>query len=290
MPQTADRTSAALWPASRIRARPWVRSVTLTASPETRLATSPSRASTSAACPGGAITSHSPGPEPTIRSSASLLRPRPNGTASSAAAWPPAGARSRTLASGVQSVKVSSPAARRPLTSQPARTISGSGGRIGLRASGSDTHPPSVRVDVGKVRHDPRLDQAAGRQPHAYLGARRREPRLDLGEADRPPEGGRHPARGDPAGDVVAFHDQAGLIRHDRTVRRLQRDQSWPRFLRMLPGEFWLADEVFLVQLDGPIQLSAKGLGQPIGVLADDEMALFQPQDALGLDAEGRNA
>ncbi len=112
------------------------------------------------------------------------LAARPNGTASSPAMCPAAGARITTLASGVQSVRVRSPPARYPLTSQPAVTTTGGRGGIGLRAMGSvpaggddppgpprsGTQPPPVRVDVRELRPDLGTDQAAAGQPHGHLG------------------------------------------------------------------------------------------------------------------------
>src|SRR5262249_47337710 len=136
IPQMADRRSGALAPANRMSARPWVRSVLLTYSSDALAVRSARTAATSAAWPGGPISSHSPGPEPTTRTPDALLPVLPNGTPTSPATWPVTGALSWILVSGVQSVSVSAAVARRPLTSQPSRTVSGSGGRIGLRASG----------------------------------------------------------------------------------------------------------------------------------------------------------
>src|SRR5436190_23600997 len=171
--------------------------------------------------PGAASSSHSPGPEPTTRVPSGSRAARPNGTPSEAATSPCTGARSCTLVSGVQSVRVSAPLARRALTSHPALTTTGGAGAMGLRAtavlargsdppeppgglrpgssvtgpgplargdepSALDTHPPPVRIDVRVLRGDPRLDQPAARQPHRDHGSRLGEARLDLGQADGP--------------------------------------------------------------------------------------------------------
>src|SRR5215469_13241292 len=290
-------------PLSLTRARPWVWSTQVTDSPGACAATA--SGSSARARPGAASSSHSPGPEPTTSVPAVSLpaqparAARPNRAPSAAAAWPPTGARSWTLVSGVQSVSVSSASARRPLTSHPSAVTTGGAGAIGLRAiavfsdthppSGdigpsSDTHPPPVRVDVRMLRLDLRLDAAAARQPHGDHGARLGQPRLDLRQADRAAQRRRHPAGGDPPGDHGPVHDQAGLLRHYRSVDRLQPDQPGPA--GALPGELGLADEVVLVQLDRPVQPGAEAPGQAVGVLADDEVALLQPQDPLGLDAE----
>src|SRR6266702_7594414 len=211
-PQSLARTVGADVPFILMSARPWVRSTQVTDSPGPRSA----MRSGSGAWPGGASSSHSPGPEPTTSVPAASLAARPNRTPSAAAAWPPIGARSWTLVSGVQSVIVSSAPERRPLTSQPSVTVTGGAGAIGLRArasntsgsfrSTSDTHPPPVRVDVGMLRHDPGLDLAAARQAHRDHGARLGQVRVHLGQADGPVQRGRHPAGGDPAGDLAAVH------------------------------------------------------------------------------------
>src|SRR5229473_2593438 len=96
--------------------------------------------------------------------------------------------------------------ARLPLTSHPATTVTGGAGAIGLRASGSvlarggpdpdgpdpprsDTHPPSVRVNVGELRGHHRLDPPATGQPHRQHGARLGEAPVHQREADRPAKG-----------------------------------------------------------------------------------------------------
>src|SRR5215470_3480122 len=192
IPHTLASTPAADRPQSLINARPWVRSTQVTDSPGACAAAFSSLGSSAPASPGGATSSHSPGPEPTTRVPSGSRAARPNGTPSQAATSPSTGARSWTLVSGVQSVRVRAPAApaRRPLTSHPALTTTGGAGAMGLRATGSDTHPPPVRVDVRVVRGDPRLDQAAAGQPHRHHGSRVGEARLDLGQADGPAQRG----------------------------------------------------------------------------------------------------
>src|SRR5215472_16294056 len=295
MPHSLASRPGARGPLSRTRARPWVWSTQVTGSPGAWAARRSGSRST--ARPGAASSSHSPGPEPATSVPARSLTARPNRTPSAAAPCPPTGARSWTLVSGVQSVSVSSASARRPLTSQPSCTTTGGAGAIGLRAmmpfsntirlsatAVSDTHPPSVRVDVGMLRLDPGRDLAAVGQPHNDHGAGPGQARLDLGQADRPAQRRRHPAGGDPPGDHGTVHDQARLLGHHRPVDRLQPDQPGPA--AALPRQLRLADEVVLVQLDRPVQPGAEAPGQAVGVLADDEVALLQPQDPLGLDAE----
>src|SRR5215469_5928578 len=284
--------SGACSPVTRTSARPWVRSITLTnSSGADPAAVSVSRPATAAAAPGGASTSHSPGPDPATSQPASRLA-RPNGTPSALAIAPFHGARTCTLASGVQSVIVRAASLRQPLTSQPASTMTGAAGAIGLRAStgSSDTHPAPLGIDVGEVLADPGGDQPTAGKPHRDLRAGLGQPRLDLGQADRAAEGGRHPAGGDPAYDVVALDDLGCLRRYHRAVAGLQPDQAQPAAVRVLPGELRLADEVRLVELDRPVQAGAEAAGQAVGVLPDDEVALFQPQDALRLHPERTRA
>ena len=57
----------------------------------------------------------------------------------------------------------------------------------------------------------------------------------------------------------------------------------------MLPGQLGLTEEVVLVELDRPVQRRAEAAGQAVGVLAHDEVALLQAQDALGLHPERRD-
>src|SRR6516225_10084982 len=284
--------SGACAPVTRTSARPWVRSITLTnSSGADPAAVSVSRVITGPAAPAGASTSHSPGPEPTTSEPASRLA-RPNGTPSALAIAPFHGARTWTLASGVQSVIVRAASLRQPLTCQPASTTTGAAGAIGLRAStgSSDTHPAPLGIDMGEVLADPGGDQPAAGKPHRDLCAWLGQARLDLGQADRTAEGGRHPAGGDPAHDAVALDDLACLRRYHRAVIGLQPDQSQPAAVRVLPGQLRLADEVRLVELDRPVQAGAEAAGQAVGVLADDKVALFQPEDALRLHPERNDA
>src|SRR6185437_9245118 len=288
-PHSRASRSAASGPVTRTSARPWVRSVMLTnSSPAASAATVASQSVTAAAAPGGASTCHSPGPDPTTSqtpSGPSWLAPyapppsrlaRPNGTP-------------RALASGVQSVIVSAASLRPPLTSQPASTRTGGAGAIGLLDTGSDTHPAPFGIHVSEVLGHPGADQPAAGQPDGDQGSRGRERSRDLPQADRAAEGGRHPARRDPAGDARPVDDLARLGRHHRTVLGLQPDQLHARGRIVLPGQLRLAEEVVLVQLDRPVKTRAEAAGQAVGVLPHDEVALLQPQDALGLHPERRD-
>src|SRR5581483_681604 len=151
----------------------------------------PSQPATSPAAPGGANTNHSPGPEPATSRPWSRSA-RPNGTPSALAIAPFHGARRWTLASGVQSVMVSTASLRPPLTSRPASTRTGGAGAIGLLDTSSDTHPAPFWIHVGEVLGHPGADQPAARQPDGDPGARGGQGGLDLRQADRPAQGGRH--------------------------------------------------------------------------------------------------
>ncbi len=53
-----------------------------------------------------------------------------------------------------------------------------------------------------------------------------------------------------------------------------------------LPGQLRLAGEVVFVELDQRVEAGAGRLGQAVGVLAHDEVALLQPHDPLGFETE----
>src|SRR4028119_1684985 len=122
---------------------------------------------------------------------------------------------------------------------------------------------------------------------------RRRRPRLgevggDEAEADRAPERGRHAAGRDPPHEVVlALHDLARFWRNYRAVVGLQADEPLVVVALALPHQLWLAGEVLFVQLDGPGEARAVGPREPVGVLAYDEVAFLQAQDARRLGGKG---
>src|SRR5689334_23906125 len=249
-PHSRASSSVASGPVTRTSARPWVRSTTLTnssgAESAATVSSQPATAAAAAAA-GGASTSHSPGPEPTTSQGPSASRPqRPNGTPSALAIAPFHGARRWTLASGVQSVMVSGASLLDPLTSHPASTRTGGAGAIGLRDTGSDTHPAPFGIHVGEVFHHPGADQPAAGQPDGDPGSRGSQRSRNLRQADRAAEGGRHPARGHAAGDPRPVDDLARLGRHHRAVVRLQPDQLHARGAIVLPGQLRLAQEVVL--------------------------------------------
>src|SRR5215472_2518758 len=238
------------------------------------------------------MSSHSPGPEPTTRTPSAPLAARPNGMPSIIAARPGAGARTWNLASGVQSVRVSTALDRRALISQPSLIVIGSGGVIGLRAIGtfSDTHPTSVRIDVRMLLHNAGLDQAPAWEADGNDGAGLGQPRLKLSQAYRPIQRRGQPAGGDPADDLACFDDLDGLVRNDCGIERLEADQPEAASVGVLPGKLGFPGEVLLVQPDGPVESRAERPGQAVGVLANDEVAFLEPQYPLCLDPERSNA
>ena len=93
-----------------------------------------------------------------------------------------------------------------------------------------------------------------------------------------------------PAMPPAPVEDLAGLRGHDRPVERAQADQARVGVAAVLPHQLRLADEVRLVELDQLVDTGAEALGQAVGVLPDDRVALLEAQDALRLDAEGAHA
>src|SRR5215471_7886592 len=182
IPHSSASRSGACSPVTRTSARPWVRSITLTnSSGADSAAVWASRLTTGSAAPGGASTSHSPGPDPATSQPPSRLA-RPNGTPSALAITPFHGARTCTLASGVQSVMVRAASLRQPLTSQPASIRTGGTGAIGLRATtrSSDTQPAPFGIDVGEMLADPGGDQPSRGELDGNPGPGFGQARLDL--------------------------------------------------------------------------------------------------------------
>src|SRR5260370_24671672 len=177
-PHSSASRSGACSPVTRTSARPWVRSITLTnSSGADSAAVWVSRLTTGSAAPGGASTSHSPGPDPATSQPASPLA-RPQGTPSDLAIAPFHGARTCTLASGVQSVIVRAAALWQPLTSQPASTRTRGPGATALPPTmGSNTHPAPLGIDVGEVFADPGGDQLPAGEPYGDLPPGTGQPR-----------------------------------------------------------------------------------------------------------------
>lgn len=68
-----------------------------------------------------------------------------------------------------------------------------------------------------------------------------------------------------------------------------ETDQFADRRLRLEDLHGALADEERLAAGDGPVHVDLGRAGHAVGVLADDHVALFQAQQALGLDPERTN-
>src|SRR5215210_731905 len=248
---------------------------------------------TAALVPGAANSSHSPGPELMTSVPYPSRAARPKGTSRERASSPFVDASTRTLARGVQSVIFSSAALRRALISQPCSTVIGGTGAMGLRAMGavSTTLTCPFGVVVGVVRRDGGRYAFSVGQLHGDLCPRCGEVRGDEAQADRTPQRGRHAARGYSAHDVtLLFHDLARFGGNQRAVVRLQSDEPKADVALALPLQLGLAGEVVFVQLDHKAETHIVGSCEPVGVLAHDEVALLQAQDALCLDAEGQDS
>src|SRR5215211_2258198 len=288
MAHTFARRSGVLGPVIRTSARPCVASKTLT-SPSSR--TCSTRCVTVVLVPGAASRSHSPGPEPTTSVPWASRAARPKGTPRARAISPSVDASTRTLARGVQSVIFSSAALRRELISQPCSMVVGGTGAMGLRAMGavSITLTCPFGVVMGVMRRDGGRYAFSVGQLHGHLCPRCGEVRSDEAQADRTPQRGRHTARGYPAHDVtLPFHDLARFGGCQGAVVRLQSDEPEADVAPALPRQLGLAGEVDFVQFDHTAETHIVGSSEPVGVLAHDEVALLQAQDALRLDAEGQ--
>jgi hypothetical protein len=88
-------------------------------------------------------------------------------------------ARTRTFASGVQSIIRRSAPLRRALISQPYSTVTGEVGAMGLRATGSATLTHPLGVEVGVMFHNPGGDAFPVGQVHRHRRTRLGEMRGD---------------------------------------------------------------------------------------------------------------
>src|ERR1700722_5296521 len=121
------------------------------------------------------------------------------------------------------------------------------------------------------------------------LGTRNGQSGRDPGQADRVPErraslGAGHPAdRQSPVDDGIAFS------RND-AVEHLETDQPLPERLFLRSQQRRAADEVFLVELDGPPHVGLERIRERVRIVARDDVQLLEPQNALRLDAKWGNA
>src|SRR5579871_4166574 len=133
-------------------------------------------------------------------------------------------------------------------------------------------------------RYDFSLDDRAAGDPNIEAASELRLIGRDIGEADGLAQRGRAYGRSDAPDDIVAPNGQMTLLRHrcfrigkgeahklaGQWASRLDRDRS-------------PAHEVRLVLGDRPGHARLMRMGQPVGVLADDDMPLFEAQHPLGL-------
>jgi len=93
---------------------------------------------------------------------------------------------------------------------------------------------------------------------------------------------------GHPSRDAAVFDTRwhsFGAYPHD--PRQRERRQLLPGRLRCDRLQAALAHEERLVHRDRPLQAHVERRGQAIGVLAQDQVPFFQPQQPLRLDAKG---
>src|SRR5439155_9370266 len=100
----------------------------------------------------------------------------------------------------------------------------------------------------------------------------------DPGEADRPADL-RAPARARHATGRPAVDDDLTALERDDAVRHLEAHEplAIAAFLDLL--ERPLADEVVLVDLDDPRHVRAQRVRFRVGVLADDDVLLLEPEN-----------
>src|SRR5439155_10469348 len=87
-------------------------------------------------------------------------------------------------------------------------------------------------------------------------------------------------------GRAAVEHDLAALGGND-AVLHLEADEQVAEAALAHVLERTLADEVVLLELDDPGHVRLEGVRLGVGVLADDDVHLLQPQDALRLEAKG---
>src|SRR5205809_5160638 len=152
----------------------------------------------------------------------------------------------------------------------------------GTRAR-SRSQPLPLGIEEGTQPDARRLEPAvdADLEPRVLLRQPRRHPR----EPDRLREL-RTPARArDTTCRPPVDHDLAALERDD-AVLHLEADEPFAITLLVDLRERPLPDEVVLVELDDPGHVRAQRVGLRIGVLPDDDVLLFEPEDPLCFETE----
>src|SRR5207253_9952333 len=84
---------------------------------------------------------------------------------------------------------------------------------------------------------------------------------------------------------AAVAHDLAALGGH-RAVRHLEADEQLARPALARELERPLADEVLLLELRDPRHVRVEHVRLGVGVLADDDVLLLEPEDALRLETE----
>ena len=136
------------------------------------------------------------------------------------------------------------------------------------------------------VLHDARRHDAAVARTDRKFCADRRELRGRHREADRPAECRRVRDARHATGDLALMDHQVRL-EHRRVIRgQLESHQHLPWAALLEDAQPALAHEERLAHAHRPPRLRFEGIGQTVGVLADDDVALLEPQHALRLDTE----
>ncbi|OIQ88070.1 hypothetical protein GALL_300770 [mine drainage metagenome] len=92
---------------------------------------------------------------------------------------------------------------------------------------------------------------------------------------------------GDPAGNAAFVQHQAAFVRQcPGRIRQGETDQFLGQRLPCLDLQAALPEVERLVAGQRPVQPDFQRLGEPVGIVANDEMAHFQAQQALRIDAE----
>ena len=114
---------------------------------------------------------------------------------------------------------------------------------------------------------------------------------MHVGEADHLVQRGRAHSGGDAADDLLALQHQVAFLGAGvAVVGEREADQFAGQRLLGLDLRRAAADEERLGLGDRPGHVGLPDAGEAVGVLADDDVAFFEAQHALGFDAEGADA
>src|SRR6185503_6837498 len=257
---------------------------------------SASSASSAACAPGAATTSHSSGP-----SQSTSVPPAPATLFGSAGSGKPSAASAADRPAG-SGTPLRAPKTRTPTCARNGRSTTRTASDAAAAnasakpASGalrrSSVTARALRVDqhgAGHLRcHDAVLERDVDRRPLA------RPPVLEQGERERPAERGAVVAGGDEPGhrdghrSVRVVHE-LGALRQPLGGEEADELLA-PRPLRVRALVRAAPDEVALVLRDHPAEPEVLGRDRPVGVLADDHVALLRAQHVHRLGSVRRDA